>query len=112
MNVLFIVLNKTEYLDDILDKFIEIGLSGATIMDSQGMGSAIYNSGSDNAMLFGTLRAFMDSSRPYNKTIFTVIKDDSLLEAAIQAVKDVLGDMSQPGVGLMFTMPIGQLHGI
>jgi len=46
MNVLFIVLNEPEYLDAILDSFVEIGVKGATILDSQGMGSAITNSGS------------------------------------------------------------------
>ena len=41
MNVLFVVLNKTEYLEDVLDAFVDIGITGATIMDSQGMGSAM-----------------------------------------------------------------------
>ncbi len=46
MNALFIVLNEIEYLDDILDGFVDIGVKGATILDSQGgMGSAITNSG-------------------------------------------------------------------
>lgn len=112
MNVLFIVLNKTEFLDDILDEFFKIGLSGATILESQGMGSAIYSSRRDNELVFGSVRAFIDSSRPYNKTIFTVIQDDQMLEDAIQAVKTVLGDMGEPGVGMMFTMPVGSVYGI
>ena len=39
MHILFLVLNKTEYLDDILSAFVKIGIKGATIIDSQGMGS-------------------------------------------------------------------------
>ena len=44
MYALFIVLNEVDYLEDILSGFLENEASGATILDSQGMGSAIANS--------------------------------------------------------------------
>lgn len=112
MNVLFIVLNEMEYLDDILDSFVDIGVKGATILDSQGMGSAISNSGRGNDPFFGAIRTFLDNSRPYNKTIFTVIEDEELLNEAVKSVKDILGDMNKPGVGMMFTVPVGNVYGL
>lgn len=111
MNVLFIVLNKSEYLDDILDAFVEIGVGGATILDSQGMGSALTDNGS-NEPFFGVLRNLLDNSRPYNKTIFTVIKDDKILEKAVKAVKEIVVDIYKPGVGMMFTLPVGNIYGM
>ncbi len=112
MNVLFIVLNETDYLDDILDAFVEIGVKGATILDSQGMGSAISNSGRGKDLFFGSIRNLLDNARPYNKTIFTVIEGEYLLQQAIKTVKDIIGDMSKPGIGLMFTMPVGHIYGM
>lgn len=112
MNVLFIVLNEIEFLDDILDSFVDIGVKGATILDSQGMGSAITNSGRGSEQFFGAIRSFLDNARPYNKTIFTVIENDELLEDAIKTVKEILGDINKPGVGMMFTMPVGNIYGI
>lgn len=112
MNVLFIVLNESEYLDDILDSFIEIGVKGATIIDSQGMGSAITNSGRGHDPFFGAIRSFLENSRPYNKTIFTVIEDEEVLENAIKTVKNIVGDINKPGVGLMFTVPVGNIYGM
>lgn len=111
MNILFLVLNETEYLDEILDAFVEVGVKGATILDSQGMGSALANSHKD-IPFFGSLRAFIDNARPYNKTIFTVIEDEEVLKNAIEAVQNIVGDMTKPGVGLMFTLPIGSIHGM
>ena len=73
MNVLVIVLNKTEYLNEILDAFVEIGLTGATIIDSQGMGSAMTEVENTDEPFYGVLKTMFDDSRPYNKTIFTVI---------------------------------------
>lgn len=112
MNVLFIVLNETDYLDDILDAFVEIGVKGATILDSQGMGSAISNSGRGKEPFFGNIRNLLDNARPYNKTIFTVIEGEYLLQQAVKTVKDIIGDMSKPGIGLMFTMPVGHIYGM
>lgn len=48
MNALFIILNKPNYLEDLLDEFIEIGVKGATILDSQGMGFAMTHGGHGN----------------------------------------------------------------
>lgn len=112
MNVLFIVLNEPEYLEAILDSFVEIGVKGATILDSQGMGSAITNSGSGHEPFFGAIRSFLDNSRPYNKTIFTVIEDEEVLLKAVHAVKYILGDINKPGVGMMFTLPVGNIYGM
>lgn len=112
MNVLFIVLNKVEYLDDILDSFVEIGISGATIFDSQGMGSALNPDGRGNEPFFGMLRHLLDESRPYNKTIFTVIDNDELLDKAVKSVKNIVEDIHKPGVGMMFTLPVGNVYGM
>ncbi len=112
MNALFIVLNEIEFLDEILDGFVDIGVKGATILDSQGMGSAITNSGRGNEQFFGAIRSFLDNARPYNKTIFTVIEDEETLVEVVKTVKDILGDINKPGVGMMFTVPVGNIYGI
>lgn len=112
MNVLFVVLNDPRCLEDVLDKFVEIGVKGATILDSQGMGSAITNSGHGKEPFFGAIRDYINNSRPYNKTIFTVIEDDELLKTTIEATKEIIGDIDKPGVGMMFTLPVGNVYGL
>lgn len=111
MNVLVIVLNKVNYLDDILEEFIEIGIKGATILDSQGMGAAITSAGRGKDFFLGGIRSLLENARPYNKTIFAVIEGEDLLEKAVGTVKNILGDMSKPGIGFMFTVPAGQIYG-
>lgn len=112
MNVLIIVLNQTEFLDDILDSFVEIGIKGATILDSQGMGSAISHSNIHDDRIFRSLKTLITDSRPYNKTIFTVIEGEYLTQQAMKKVKEIVGDMNKPGVGLMFTVPVGHIFGM
>ncbi|MBM7615196.1 hypothetical protein [Alkaliphilus hydrothermalis] len=111
MHVLFIVLNEVEYLDEILTKFVEIGISGATILDSHGMACELCKY-DQKIPIIGSLRSFLDSSRPYNKTIFTVVEREELADKAMEAVNEIVHDVSKPGHGLMFTVPVGKIWGV
>ena len=109
MQVLFIVLNKTKYLDDILARFLEIGVKGATILDSQGMAGAIAHQEGE-VLNFGFLHSFMENAKPYSKTIFTVLKNQEMVERTVAAVKEVLGEKAKIGAGFMFSVPIGNMY--
>lgn len=112
MHALIIVLNKTEYMEDILNNLMKIGVKGATILDSQGMGSKILSKNYETQNLFGTLKTAFDREHPYNKTIFTVIESEELLDKAMETIQAVVGDLSKPGEGLMFTVPVGKVLGL
>lgn len=112
MQALFLVLNETDYLDDILEAFVEIGVKGATIVDSQGMGRALAASSDQHIPMFGYLKNLLDDAHPYNKTIFTVLEDQDLVDRVVKAVNDVVGDINKPGVGFIFTIPVGSVYGI
>lgn len=112
MYALVLVLNKTEYLEDILNKLLEIGVKGATILDSQGMGSAMVSGNFEHTGMLSAFKSAFDRQHPYNKTVFTVIEDEALLHEAMDCIKNIAGDLSQPGEGLMFTVPVMHIMGM
>lgn len=112
MVALFIVLNKTDFLDEILTEFVENGVKGATILDSQGMGSALTMNADDPVPAFGLLRSFLDHSKPYNKTIFTVLESEEDAQRVAKIVNKVMGGIDNPGHGMMFTVPVGRVYGM
>lgn len=112
MQALFLVLNETKYLEDILEAFVEVGVKGATIVDSQGMGRALAANSDQHIPMFGYLKNFLDDAHPYNKTIFTVLDNQELVDKVVKAVDDVVGDINKPGVGFIFTIPVGSVYGI
>ena len=59
MQLVVLVLNKTECLEELLEKFVEINVKGATIIESSGMAKALYND-SHVSDLFGSLRALIN----------------------------------------------------
>lgn len=110
MYALFIVLNEVDYLDAILEKFVEVGVKGATVLDSQGMAGAMMHSKNGSLPLFGSLRTLMAGARPFNKTIFTVLESEELVEKTTRAVQDVLADLPPDGLGFMFSVPLGRVY--
>ena len=109
MKVLFLVLNNPEYLEDVLSLLVEHDVQGATILESQGMGSTIVNNGISDIPLFGSLKNILKDSHPYNKTIFTLIKDEDKLYKVVEAIKHLLNDGNKSDVGLMFTLPVDEI---
>lgn len=107
MKLLVLILNRTECVTPVLKAWLAEGISGATILDSTGMGRTL----SDAVPIFGALRHLTNGERPYNKTIFSVMPD-SLIPVAKAAVQKICGDLHQPGTGLMFTVPIDEAIGL
>lgn len=107
MELLVFVLNQPDYLDEILEGFLEAGVQGATVIDSTGMGRTLC----EKVPFFGGLRTMIQGCRPNNLTIFTVIPETGIKEKAVNAIEAVLGDLSEPNTGFLFTVPVGMALG-
>jgi len=107
MFALVIVLNQTDYLEDILSKFVHLGV-GATIIDSQGMAAAIVHGGIQSIPMFGSLKTMLSGSNPFNKTIFTVLKDEATMKTVKDTVMNTLKKVG-PSTGFMFTLPVNDI---
>ncbi len=107
MKLAVLVLNKEEFLESVLEGYIEIGITGATIIDSIGMGHIL----SAEVPIFAGLRFMFAGSRPYNKTILSVISDDKI-EPLKVLVEKILGPLAESGNGILFFMDISEVVGL
>ena len=82
MQVFVFVLNRTEYLEPLMQQFSDHGLKGATVLDSRGMARILVNA--DDMPMFSGLRALLEPERKSSKTIFCVMEER---EAALQNMK-------------------------
>ena len=106
MKLLVLVLNKVELLDDILSYYVEAGVSGATVIDSVGMGRIIAT-----MPIFAGFRDLMAGNRPSNKMIFAVV-DEDLVPALTEGIELIVGNVAEPGTGLIFTVPVDMIKGL
>jgi nitrogen regulatory protein PII len=107
MKLLILILNKVEKLEEVLEGFIEIGISGATVVDSVGMGHII----SEEVPIFAGLRFMFAGAKPHNKTILSVIKEEKE-EQVVRLLEKILGDMNKPGTGILFVIPVDRVEGL
>jgi nitrogen regulatory protein P-II 1 len=106
MQLLIFVLNKEEHLEEILEAFLELGISGATIIDSIGMGRILAH----DIPIFAGFRSLMQDSRAGNKTIISAVLEEKI-PLVIKSIEQICGSLDVPGTGIVFTMPIGQIYG-
>jgi len=107
MKLLILVLNKEEFTEQVLERFVELGVPGATIIDSIGMGRVL----SQEIPIFAGFVDMMAGARPSNKTIFTIVSDEMVPEIE-KGVEDIIGSLDEPGTGILFSLPVDYVKGM
>jgi nitrogen regulatory protein PII len=107
MKLLVLFLNKVEKLEEVLEGYVEVGVTGATVVDSVGMGHILC----EEVPIFAGLRFMFAGAKPHNKTIFSVINDEKE-EKVIRILKKILGDLNQPGTGIVFSLTLDRVEGL
>lgn len=110
MQLMVMVLNKVEVLDSLLEKLMEQGICGATILNSTGMVRELAKSNEDFP-IFGSLRMLIDPDRKESKTMFMALKDEKVEEAK-KIIREVVGDLSKPDSAVIFTLPVLSAEGV
>jgi nitrogen regulatory protein PII len=108
MTLLVFICNQPEKLEEILEGFVEIGVTGATIVDTVGMGRLL----SSEVPIFAGFRSMFRGASATNKTIMSVIDDPAKVEEAYAIVEEAVGSLSDPGAGIVFTIPIENVKGL
>lgn len=108
MQLLIAIVNEAEKLDEILSAFVELGVTGATIVRSEGMGRLV----SHDVPIFAGLGALAARSRPQNQMIFSVIREPEKVEGAIRLLQEICGSLDNPATGIVFTIPVTSVVGL
>jgi nitrogen regulatory protein P-II 1 len=108
VQLLIAVINHPEKLDEILSGFVELGVTGATILNSEGMGRVL----SRDIPIFAGLTALAARSRAQNHTIFSVIREPEKVDRVIQLLQEICGNLEDPATGIVVTVPATRVIGL
>lgn len=108
MQLLIAVINQEEKMDDILAGFLELGITGATVIRSEGMGRML----AQDIPIFAGLQSLLSRARPQNATIFSVIRENAKVDGAITLLQEICGDLNDPATGIVFTLPVNRVVGL
>jgi nitrogen regulatory protein P-II 1 len=107
VQLLVAVINQEEKLEEVLSGFLEIGVTGATIVNSEGMGRMLAN----EVPIFAGLEALARRTRPRNQMVFSVVAEEKV-EQALALLQEVVGDFDEPATGIAFTLPVTRVLGL
>ncbi|MBN2268716.1 MAG: hypothetical protein JXC35_04745 [Acholeplasmataceae bacterium] len=108
MKLIIFIMNRVEKLDKLIRELHQKGIKGATILSSTGMAQKLL--ANEDTAFIGSLKALFDNPRVESKVIMTVVKEDQI-GIVYQAIEDIVGDLSLPNTGIVFTVDVAQVKG-
>lgn len=102
MYLLFAVIENEDLLDDLITGWMDLGVSGATVIETTGALQLI----TQHIPIFAGLRSLTSGGGRHNKTIFTAIHSDELLNAAISFLEMLFDATGKPHQGVYFAAPL------
>ncbi len=105
MKLLYVVLYIEDFLYDILEFFIEMGIEGTTIIESSGMGEYI-----SNVPMFAEFISFMKENKNRSKTLMTLIPEEKM-DDIIEGIEEITGDLDKKQGAMIIVTDISYYKG-
>lgn len=107
LEMLLCVVKDYRHLDMILEGFLELGISGATVIDARGMAQVL----SADVPIFAGLSSLFPGGGADSHLILSVLEGGRVEEVS-RLIEDVCGDFSAPGSGILFSIPVLRARGL
>jgi nitrogen regulatory protein P-II 1 len=104
MELLMIILNREEHLETILSILVELEVSGATILNSEGLGHFL----AYEVPIFAGLRHLVGERKTENKMILALVENKEFFAEFKKMLAAEKIDFTEPGTGVILTIPVNQ----
>lgn len=102
MYLLVAVINDEELLDELMTGWLDIGVTGATVVESTDLLQLI----SHHVPIFAGFRTLTSGGMTHNKTIFTAIDRRQILDQAVAYLEALFHDAGRPHMGMYCVLPL------
>lgn len=102
MYLLIVVINNEEILDDLLAGWLDMGITGATVVENTDSLQLI----SHHIPIFAGFRTLTSGGALYNKTLFTGIENIKILDKAVDYLETLCSDTGISSQGIYFVLPL------
>ena len=109
IHLLIVILDDLSLMPDLLHTWKEIGVPGATILESAGAYRA--HTWLSRVGLGAAGRLF-EAEEVRRRTLLVAIENDGMLAQAIAEAERVVGGFDRPDSGLLLVLPVAQVRGL
>jgi len=111
MHMLLFVLDDPNKLDQVLNAWESIGVTGVTILESTGINRHKQHQLAGKAFMAGINR-LMQYDEEGHYTLFTIVKGADKVRACIEITETVVGNLKEPNTGVIAAWPVGIVKGV
>lgn len=107
------VLTEAQLCHDVIHIWEEVGVAGATILESIGMRQLMESHvHRDDLPLFPSLRRMLETEEVHHRTVFSVVPDDFDIDELIRRTEELVGDFDEISNGFLFVLPVTRARGL
>ena len=110
MYMCMFVLDNPDFLDTLLSAWDEVGIRGATILESTG--SYRFRSQRNKLHMRYLPDAHQLFTEHYNYTLFVMVADKQEAELCLQKAEGVMGDLNDPNTGVFAAWSLDLFKGV
>ncbi|TLN08515.1 hypothetical protein FDZ74_12195 [bacterium] len=111
--MIFFVIHDISQMEDLLAAWDAAGVSGITILMSTGL--ARYRNGGglrEDLPLIPSLEDLLERTQNTNRTFFTIVHGEEMVDKVIAATESVTGDLDLPDTGILAAVPVTRVRGL
>lgn len=112
MKLLTLILKQTNLISELNEELKNIGIHHGTIVDAKSMTKGLSAWSEDSMIIGGLLRKAKNFEYNEECKILMFVLENEQLEEAKKVIEKVIGDISQPGTAVMYTIPIDFAEGL
>ena len=110
--LVILVVDNVDHCPDILDAWEEAGVLGVTVLASTGLGRIRRAGLRDDMPLMPSLQDLFEMEEVQHRTLLSVVDSQELVDRMVAVAEGVIGDLEKPHTGVLFVVPVAQVHGL
>lgn len=112
MFLVLFILHDVELIDDILNAWEEVGVGGATVLRSYGLGRIRKIGLREDIPLFPSLEQLLENEEEFSRTLLTIVDNREVVDKVVEATQSITGNLDKPDTGLLAVLPVEQVYGL
>jgi hypothetical protein len=108
--MVMLILDQPESLDEVLDAWRDLGVSGITVTESEGAQRRAARQAHVPARY--ALGGMVPTSAESNFTLWSIVPDEDMARRCLQAAELIVGDLDDPNNGVMAVWPLLWTKGV
>ena len=113
MHLIMFVLHDPDKLSELLLSWDDAGVNGVTVIPSTGIGRLrATDMLREDMPLMPSLEDILEAPERYNRTLFTLVEGQDMIDRVVAATERVIGDLDEPNTGILTVIPVSRIYGL